>query len=745
MSRAEAWVERVIKARRWLLALVALTTGLSLFGAAGVGVDNAVEIWFLDDDPSLLAYDDFLETFGNDEVVIIGVHATEGTLIEPAGLSRIGAVGDAALGVDGIARVRSIVTEPLVRDVAGALVVAPLIDGGVVGPDQVAQAQRALQNDALVGSMISGDGRTAIVLAEMESMDDIDTARDGILADLQTAVRAVEHDASFAGIGVVYAALNQAATKGAAVVILASYVLITALLWLLFRRFRAVLLTLSVVGLGAIWLLGLYGATGHDINMVTMVMPTLVLVIGVSDCVHMLVHVADQPIDLPPIERVKRGIGKVLWPCLFNTLTTAMGFLALATASMPVIRDLGVFCALGLVAAFVASLILCSLFALSPTVLPVFREEGLLQRGITGMANLAVHRPIPVLVVAGFVCLGSMMGVTRIVVDTYSIDFLYPDHEARIDSDRLEEEFGPYTPLEFVVAHPDGVKGPEILSSISRWQDKMESEPDVGWTRSLADVVMGLDRVMGQRDVGVVPQNSEALEQLLFLFDADVDSNLSRFLDATETQTRVTVGVPMTSAKTFGERIERLTEHADFPDGTTVQPAGYIPLYVKIMDHIISSQLSSFTLAFVVIFTLIGLLFRSFRMAMLAIPANLIPVLFTLGCMGLVGIRLDVATVTIAAIVLGLVVDDTTQFLYRYRSMLSETTDISKAVKATVASVGRPMAVTTLVLAGGFSVLGLADIKSVAYFGVLLAISLVAAFFCDLLVIPALIVVTARR
>ncbi len=745
MNRAEAWVEWVIRARRWLLLFVAMITGLSVFGAAGVGVDNAVEIWFLDDDPSLIAYNDFLETFGNDEVVVIGVHSKEGTLIEPSGLRRIDAVGDAALGVSGIARVRSIVTEPLVRDVDGALVVAPLIDDGPIETSQVAEAQKALQSDALVGSMISEDGRTAIVLAEMESMDNIDTARDGILADVQTAVQAVETEATFAGIGVVYAALNQAATQGAAVVISASYVLIMALLWALFRRWRAVLLILSVVGLGAIWLLGLYGATGHDINMVTMVMPTLVLVIGVSDCVHMLVHVADQPAELPPMERVKRGIGKVLWPCLFNTLTTAMGFLALATASMPVIRDLGVFCALGLVAAFVASLILCSIFALHPTVLPVFRKEGLLQRGIDLMARLAVHRPVPVLIVAGFVCLGSMMGITRIVVDTYSIDFLYPDHEVRIDSDRIEEEFGPYTPLEFVVSHPDGVKDPEILASISSWQDKMEMEEDVGWTRSLADVVMGLDRVMGQRPVGSIPENPEALEQLLFLFEADSDANLARFLDSTETQARVTVGVPMASAKTFGQTIERLTDHAVLPDGATIQPAGYIPLYVRIMDHIISSQLSSFTWAFIVIFTLIGLLFRSFRMAVLAIPANLMPVLFTLGCMGLLGIRLDVATVTIAAIVLGLVVDDTTQFLYRYRAVLAETSDIVKAVQETVTSVGRPMAVTTVVLAGGFSVLGLADIKSVAYFGCLLAISLVAAFFCDLLVIPALLVVTARR
>ena len=117
-------------------------------------------------------------------------------------------------------------------------------------------------------------------------------------------------------------------------------------------------MTLTVVGVGAVWLLGLYGASGRDINMVTMVMPTLVLVIGVSDCVHMLVHVAATPRELAPLERVKAGVGAVIWPCLFNTLTTAMGFLALASAPMPVIQDLGIFCALGLVAAFVVSLLL---------------------------------------------------------------------------------------------------------------------------------------------------------------------------------------------------------------------------------------------------------------------------------------------------------------------------------------------------------------------------------------------------
>jgi len=719
-----------------LIAVMAVMTGLAVLGSAKVGVDNAVEVWFPGDDPALVAYHGFLDTFGNDEVVVIGVHSTDGILTED-GLRQIAAVGEAAEQVTGIARVRSIVTEPFVRGSLNSLEVAPI---------QGAQEATALLGvDPLASALVSEDQRTALVLAEMEAMGDIDARRDGILADLRDAVLAVDPGSSFAGIGVVYAALNQASTVDAAIVIGASYLLILVLARLLLGRWRPVVLTLTVVGLGAVWLLGLYGASGRDINMVTMVMPTLVLVIGVSDCVHMLVHVAATPRELAPLERVKAGVGAVIWPCLFNTLTTAMGFLALASAPMPVIQDLGIFCALGLVAAFVVSLLLCTLFAMSASCLPVISSTGWIQRVVDAMARLAVRHPGRVLVVSGFVTLLSILGMTRIEVDTYSIDFLFPDHPARVDSDRLEAEFGPYTPLEFVVHSEDGVRRPEVLQAVASWQDIMESDPRVGWTRSVSDVVENLDRIMSGNTEGRVPDEAASLDQILFLFEADADANIDRFIDPTDTQLRVTVGVPMTSAKVFGETIASLEAMADLPAGSRIEAAGYIPLYVRIMDHIVESQLSSFAIAFVVIFSLIGLLFRSFRMVVLAIPANLLPVCVTLGVMGAAGIRLDVATVTIAAIVLGLVVDDTTQFLYRYRVMSERHEDISVVVVETVKSVGRPMLITTVILAGGFSVLALAAIKSVAYFGILLAIALTSAVLADLIVIPALLVTMGRR
>ncbi len=736
MTLSERIVATVISQRRALLSFLVLLTGIALVGATRVGVDNAVEIWFPQDDPGLGQYQAFLETFGNDEVVVIGVHAEDGILTD-SGLARVRSVGEAALAVEGIARVRSIVTEPVVRGGQGVLEVAPLSDA--------AQARDILQQDALASSLVSADHETALVLAEMDALGDIDVRRDRILRDLRATVAAVDDTTSFAGIGVIYAALNQASTVDAAAVIGASYLLILLLSRVLLGRWRPVVVTLTVVALGAVWLLGIYGAAGRDINMVTMVMPTLVLVIGVSDCVHMLVHVASTPKEWPPLQRVKVGVGEVFWPCLFNTLTTSMGFLALASASMPVVRDLGIFCALGLLASFVVSVIICASMALTSANLPLMAEQRHTQRIVDGIAKLAVRRPVEVLVGCGLITLLATLGMTRIEVDTYSIDFLYSDHTARVDSDRLEATFGPYTPLEFVVHSDDGVRTPEVLQAVSGWQARMEEEPGVGWTRSLADVVENLDRVMSGRSAGRIPDDPASVDQLLFLFEADSDANMARFVGPLETQLRVTVGIPMTSARQFGQTIQDLKGMADLPDGVHVEASGYIPLYVRIMEHIVSSQLSSFAIAFVVIFSLIALLFGSLRMAILAVPANLIPVLITLGVMGGAGIRLDVATVTIAAIVLGLVVDDTTQFLYRYRAMAAAHEGVEAVVEATVKSVGRPMFITTAILAGGFSVLGLAAIKSVAFFGLLLSVALISALLADLLVVPALLVLIARR
>ena len=157
---ADRIVASIVRRRTQLLLLVMVATGLAMLGLTRVGVDNAVEVWFPSDDPALLDYHDFLGTFGNDEVVVIGVYSADGIVSED-GLAKVKAVGEAAERVQGIARVRSIVTEPLVRGDLGSLEVAPISD-----PEDAA---RVLERDPLVSAMVADDQRTALVLAEMEA------------------------------------------------------------------------------------------------------------------------------------------------------------------------------------------------------------------------------------------------------------------------------------------------------------------------------------------------------------------------------------------------------------------------------------------------------------------------------------------------------------------------------------------------------------------------------------------------
>ena len=190
-------------------------------------------------------------------------------------------------------------------------------------------------------------------------------------AESDRVLRGTDVQRHRAGVGVILHALNKASTQDSILVLLAANILIFLLLWAFFRRVAPVLLTLGVVGVATVWLMGAYGWAGLAINTVTLVMPTLVLVICTADCVHLLRHAADLPEALSPRERAVQTVGFLLRPCGVTTLTTALGFVVLGASPMPVVRHLGLFSALGLVFGLVAAVVGCTWGLAYDSVLPV--------------------------------------------------------------------------------------------------------------------------------------------------------------------------------------------------------------------------------------------------------------------------------------------------------------------------------------------------------------------------------------
>jgi predicted RND superfamily exporter protein len=681
---------------RWRFQLSALCLCLSLLGASqltSLAVSNSLEIWYPADDPELLNYRQFQQTYGNDEIVIAAISDDDG-FTSDAGTELIASLTDDLLDIDGVATVTSLVTVP----------------------QSLAEAR---------GRLLSDDGKTTALVLQMMIGEEFELRRHQILLDVEQVIEAHQMEAHLAGYGVVFDALNEESTIGTASLLLYAHGLMIVLLAVFFRRWAAVAITLFAVGNATLWTMGLYVVLGQKLNMITMVLPTLVLVIGIADCVHLLRSVAKQDRSLPQRDRVVQGLAAIIGPCLLTSVTTAAGFLALTTSGLPVVQSLGWFGGVGMLAAYVTSMIICTA-GLSWSVAEPKTATSILDAVAGKLYRVATRSPRSIITVFVVVSIVAVVGLGQLETDTNSIGYLKKTHKVRQDSDFIEAILGPYVPVEFLVTASGNIMQGDNLDVIQQWQLDVTQMDEVGWSWSLLDALgIRRDERPSSLGVGTLRQRLARIRQFSPVTTAA--------MLAGDNELRISFGAPIMSARSVRTLIARIVAKADFPPHLELRAAGYSPLYTRIVDELVWSQVRGFSAAIVLIVLLLGAAMRSWRRIFLALPANAVPVALTLGVMGLTGIPLDVASATIATVILGLVVDDTVHILKP-----SGSRGINHSLKIAADTSGGTLLMTTIVLALGFLVLGLAEIRSVAWFGTLTSFAMFAAILTDLLLLPAL-------
>ena len=348
-----------------------------------------------------------------------------------------------------------------------------------------------------------------------------------------------------------------------------------------------------------------------------------------------------------------------------------------------------------------------------------------------GLFRVAMRSPRRIIAAFVFVSIVAMAGISQLGVDTNSIEYLKKTHKVRRDSDFIEAKLGPYVPVEFTVTARGNIVRGDYLDAIAQWQVDVTQMKDVGWSWSLIDA-LGVKHDERPSSLGTSSLRRR-LERIRQFSPVTTGAML-----AGDSELRISFGAPIMSAGSLDSLIERIVAKADLPAGLTLKPAGYSPLYTRIVDELVWSQVRGFSAAIVLIVLLLGVAMRSWRRILLALPANAVPVGLTLGLMGWTGIPLDVASATIATVILGLVVDDTVHILKP-----SAGRGIVDSLNIAAGTAGGTLLMTTLVLALGFLVLGLAEIRSVIWFGTLTSFAMIVAILTDLLLLPALASITA--
>jgi hypothetical protein len=300
------------------------------------------------------------------------------------------------------------------------------------------------------------------------------------------------------------------------------------------------------------------------------------------------------------------------------------------------------------------------------------------------------------------------------------------------------------------------VDDPEVIAGLERFVQAARGHEFIRDGFSLADVYRRMAAVFGGDALGEratdKPLSPEQIEQLSLVlasqnleWDKTKSGYRDNFLAPLMTRDgklgRLTLTGQMISAKNLDRLLHELDAESKKAMGglATLQPAGYPPLYVKIIDYVMSSQIRGFFIALGVIFIMMVVGLRSVRLALISLPPNLFPVLVMMGVMGVFDIHLDVATATVGAIVIGVAIDDTVHFLHHWKAAEEQGLSWSDSVAHTFGKAGKAAVMTTLLLVGGFPVLMLAGVKTVFYFGLLTTVAAIAALYADLFILPLLL------
>ena len=741
--------------QRWLFLLVVVV----VLGALSPGLqtslqpDHSLGVWFLDDDPNLRAYEEFQEGFGNDEVVVVrAVPPTE--VFERENLEVLIHLSSRLEAIEGVEAVHSLMSMMSAFENPEPVENGPALDVEDIpatSEELEEWAEAARGNPLIAGRFLDEDEEGYVLVVEMESSKAFDDMRPAILEELEEVLASelADWETQRGGVGVIYQALNDLTERDFGVFLGLGYLVMFLLLFWVFRSFRMVAAALFVIAGGTVVSFGVMGWLGVQVNMITVLLPTLIAVLGIADAMHFpvayrRVRLADEEAD--DQEVLARALRQAAIPCLMTTLTTMAGFLALTASSLAGVRQLGIYAAIGVGAAFVISLPVMAV-ALYGRSAEEVRQLPKVEAFLAAIRRWVSQRPKVVALVMAVVVAASAFGATKVSVDTFTLGFLPADHDVVTDDETLESALGPYIPLEWIYEPVDKeVESPQMLRRMAAFAERAEGHENTGRAIHMEQIYrFTAQELFGEAGDGEA-LDEELAEDLKEFFDELGGDGQSLamamgFASADGEVGRISVPVRMMSASKLAQTIGDLEEMAaeEFGDEAEVRPTGYLPLYATVVRHIVDAQIRSLAIAVVIILLLMTLWLRSVRLALISLIPNLFPVLVMLGVMGYAGMHVDAVTAVVAAIVIGVAIDDTVHFLHAWRRAEAEGVDWDGCLERAMSEVGPAISITTLVLVGGFSVLLLADLVTVVYFGLLTVVAAAAALVGEFFVLPLLL------
>ena len=765
-----AWLAEFLWRARYISSGVIVLAALAFAPRANIThIDNDITAWFAKDDPVYRDYERLRDEFGGSRTLIIALKAdSPDRLFSRPTLDFIRqATGDIER-VDTVERVASLATATTVdaipRPGAGGLPADASADGGLdvrrliePGGSQTPAdvRRRAMKDDLIRGDLVSDSGAvTAIVVSFDEAR--IDAVRAGVIRrihDLVDPGLPPGVKAYYNGSLEISETYNRITLDNQRTFTPPIFVITLVAVYLFFRSWRKMVLTIVAVGISVLWTLGLFSLMGYSYNVLSSMLVPLIVVLAIADDVHIMQHWDEERRHKTAEASFKATVGHLATPLFGASLTTALGMASLATSNVVAVRSFGVGAAAGIMVDFMISLVFVpTLLSLMKPELKTPIHEKYLVRSMRRVALFSTSRPRVVLAFTVALSLLAMAGIRELRVDTNHISFFSANHplgqSARVIDDELS---GIYSFQILLEGPPESLSAPDSLQRMQRLENELRRMPNVKKVRSVADYVRRVNKELhdGDEAADIVPADAATVAQELFVFTLGGEGRRELERVVASDYSRAQIDVKLRAMDSYGvlamiDKSDALGAEIFEGTGITATTTGSGRLFSTLDHYLVASQISSFGTAFLTVFAVIFLIFRSFRFGFLTIAPNLLPVLAVLGVMGFLGISMNIATVMVASVALGIVDDDTIHFINRYRREVAAGATTDEAIEIATVHEGKASFTTAVINSLAFGVLLLSEYKPTAWFGGLLALTMAVAFLAEVLILPATIKLMPR-
>ena len=792
-TRIEKWFEHLARAiyRHRILTIIAMLvlSSLLIVQLPKITIDTSTEGFLHNEDPALLSYNAFRDQFGRDEVVIIAIEAQE--VFDHRFLERLKVLHEElADNVPFLEDIISLINARNTRGEVNELIVEDLLENWPNTEKELEIIKkRALSNPLYQNLLLSEDGRfTTIVIQTqshsglgqqgdvLEGFEDEAPGADEKEADAAARTYLTDHENSqvvtaikqivnkynaadfpiyIAGTPVVTHFLKRAMMSDMRKFIALAVITVAVLLFVMFRRITGVVFPLFIVILSLLSTVGAMALTGTPIKLPTQILPSFLLAVGVGTSVHILAIFYQRYGETEDkVGALAYALGHSGLAVVMTNVTTACGLMSFATSEVAPVADLGIFAGVGVLIAFINTIFLLpALLALVPLRSRPQNDSSLkatlMDRFLTFVSHFSTRHARAILIASAVILCVSLAAAAKIRFSHHPLGWFPENNAIRIATEKLDREMRGTINLEVIIdtARENGLYEPDILNRLEDAVVFAEAQTYedvfVGKAWSLTTILKEINRALNENreEFYTIPQNQQLIAQEFLLFENSGSDDLEDVVDSQFSKARFSMKGPFKDAVHFAALLSTVDRYFrdKFPNAD-ITLTGMMVLLAKTINNAILSMAKSYVIALVVITLLMMVLIGRVRIGLLSMIPNLMPILLMLGVIGATPVSMDLFTMMVASIAIGLAVDDTIHFMHNFRRYYEQTGDPQLAVYKTLHTTGRAMLVTTIVLSIGFFIFVFAGMNNLFNFGLLTSFTILMALAADYLVAPALMV-----